>query len=466
MKLPIKTTILLFLSLAFSNRTFSETITLEQVIRETCAKSDSAKMMRETMNKSDQQIREKWSAALPVISASVFGGRSYGQGLALTSGSATPSFPDSILNKSVTFGVLQNMFGGLSQSSETPLYNSSIKITQPIYTFGKVGTAINIANQFDKSVHLSNTRNMQQLQLLALDVYYRTLLSEMAFKISERSLARKKELYDFLDRNFKAGSGNKAQVLAALADLKNQWSDMITSRQTVGAAKMNLSSLLGRSLTDSIELDTAATMPEMLTVPMPATQDAVKSALVQRGDLGALAYLEKANFGGAKIYNAMYLPSIAATGSFGTQGTKPEDLYNWDSRTWTVGIGLQWTLFDGFSNSASARQYQSDGRKLEIVHDAFSKMIEIEVRTCLAECTAADSNQTAAQEALAAATESYALTNNNFKQGSGQLADLQLAEERLHQAEMGGMNAHYRLIRSRAALQVAMGNDIVKLEDK
>jgi outer membrane protein TolC len=84
----------------------------------------------------------------------------------------------------------------------------------------------------------------------------------------------------------------------------------------------------------------------------------------------------------------------------------------------------------------------------------------------LTECTAADGNLNASREIFAAVQEAYDLTNENFKQGSGQFAELQLAEERLRQGEMGIMNARYRQMRSRAALLVAMGRPIIAMEGK
>jgi outer membrane protein TolC len=92
------------------------------------------------------------------------------------------------------------------------------------------------------------------------------------------------------------------------------------------------------------------------------------------------------------------------------------------------------------------------------------KMLEIEVRSAILECTAADSNIIASHEMYKASKESYDLTNNNFKQGSGQFADLQLSDELLQQSELGLTNAQYRLIRSRAALQIAMGNEIISIK--
>jgi outer membrane protein TolC len=131
---------------------------------------------------------------------------------------------------------------------------------------------------------------------------------------------------------------------------------------------------------------------------------------------------------------------------------------------WSLGVGAQWTLFDGFSNSAKAAQYSSDANKLEIAVSIMDKMVEIEVRSTILECSAADSNLSSSKEMLNAALESYDLTNSNFKQGSGQFSDLQLTDETLQQAELGMINARYRLVRSRAALQVAMGNEIIKIK--
>jgi outer membrane protein len=427
---------------------FSEGIGLEQVIREVCTKSDSAKMMLETLIKSDQMIREKWSNAFPVISASMNGGRSVSN-LASTMPSITKLMP-----------------AGMSTINDVTRYSTAIDISQPIFTFGKIGTAIKVANQFNLSAKSSYSRNIQQLQLLALDAFYRVVLADIALDIAKRSLKRKNELYEFLDRNFQLGSGSKAQILATKADLKGQVPAVFKAQEDLLNARMGCNMLMGRPLTDSVQLDTAAGVHGLLSITVPQEKEALRTALDERADLRTIDYLAEANRGGAKIYRSMYLPSIGATGSFGTVGTEPKDMAEWKNKTWTIGVGLQWTLFDGFANSALSQQYRSDARKLEIARDAILKMVAIEISTARIECTVADSNLTATEEMLAAARESYNLTNDNFKQGSGQFADLQLAEERLRQAEMGIVNARYRLVRSRAALLVAMGKDIVKINEE
>src|SRR5512133_3097845 len=119
--------------------------------------------------------------------------------------------------------------------------------------------------------------------------------------------------------------------------------------------------------------------------------------------------MRKANDGGVKIFKAMYYPSIAAKAEVGTGGKEFENLFDSDYRTWQVGVGLQWTMFDGFANSAKARQYQSDSRKLSITRNMLLKVLAIEIDAALTSCVTADSAVVASESALAAMKEVYQL---------------------------------------------------------
>ncbi|MFH0920639.1 MAG: TolC family protein [Fibrobacterota bacterium] len=446
----------------------SQGITLEQVIREVCTNSDSVKMMRESTKKTSAMITEKWAAALPTVSASINASRMYqlGAGARQDQSGSGFQFPKTGPVDWSQIGPIFDQFGKLTAPMELPYYTSAITVSQPLYTFGKIGTAVMVANQIDSSVRFSYTRNCQQLQLQALDAFYQVVLTDLALSVSLRSLARKKELSEFLARNFSLGSGNKAYLLTSQADLHGQDAEVISVSQNARNTKLRLSMMMGKPLSDSLRLDTTAVLAG-LAFALPASEsEAVKTALENRNDLKSLGFLVSANNGGAKIFNAMYLPSIGLQASLGTAGSEAKDLVDWERRNWTVGVGMQWTLFDGLANHARARQYLSDADKLKLTRETVGKMVEIEVKSALSECAAADNNRTASGQMLASAREAYDLSNENFRQGSGQFSDLQLAEERLCQAEMGFANARYRQVRSRAALRVAMGFSIITLEDK
>jgi outer membrane protein len=475
-----------FILSIFSAYTFSEPISVEEAIREVCANSDSVKRMHESVKKSEEMVREKWSNALPVISANATAAKSHGSlfnsGTSSTSSGSRSNMtasaedaPFSSLSQQaspvgsdsyVTQTQLIQMLEEFSKSRTSTIYSTGLSISQPIYTFGKIGTAIKVARQFDQAAKYGFQRNFQTLQLQAFDAFSQALLAEKAKTVSERSLARKRERFDFLDRNFRLGSGSKAQVLALKADVAGQNTSVLIARRDARTAHMYLNALMGRPIADSSGFDTTTSLSALVNAPIPLTEKAIETALTNRVDIKALDLMGKSTAGGAKIFRSMYLPSIAGIGSLGYSKFESDSKMmptDWMTN-WTLGIGIQWTLFDGFAYSAKAAQFSSDARKLEIAKTELSKYIEIEMRTAIAECAAADSNFAASQEMFAAAKESYDLTNSNFKQGSGQFADLQLADEQLLQAELGQSNARYRLLRSRAALQVSMGNDIIEIK--
>ena len=464
----------------------AQPLSIEQAMREACTASDSVKMMRQTVEKSRQAVREGWSNAFPIIAASasaarahgsLFGSsggggsssrvaktaslydRSYGGGASYAAAGPGPNDP-------VTWGELGNMFSAFSEAQNTTVYSASLNATQPIFTFGKIGTAIKVARQYDQSTRSVYRRSIQTLQLTAFDAFSNAVQAEKASAIAERSMARKKEINDFQERNFQLGAGAKAQLLAVRGEVSRQHAAAIIARRDAQNARMYLNAFLGRTLTDSSAFDTVSVPGALLAASPASAEETVRSSVETRSDLQALRYIADANRGGAKIYRANYLPSIAASGSLGYSKYESGSsiMNNNGMSSWTIGIGASWTLFDGFANSARAAQYASDAEKFDILHGQLSKMVEIEIRSAIAECRAADSNVAAANETFAAADEAYRLTSDDFKQGKGQFADLLLADEQLQGAELGLINARYRQLRSRAAMLVSMGKDIITIQ--
>ncbi len=488
--------------LGLAGRTFPQGITIEQAIHEVCANSDSTRMMRQTIRKSQENVRQGWSHAYPTVSVSATAaenhGSLFGSSGSSSSSSAGSSAPtdeglartmdvqqinrkqlaagtipdDSIITPAKLNNFINNFISGLgsefSQPITSTIYNASLNITQPIYTFGKIGTAIKIAHQYDQSTRNNYNREIQTLQLAAFDAFSNAVLAEKMGDIAENAVARKKEVNAFQERNFQLGSGSRQQILAVKADVARQNATAIIARRDAFTARMNLNSFMGRNLTDSTPLDTVTFPAALLNTPLPPVDEAVKTALGDRKDLKALRLISEANRNGAKIYRANYLPSIAAVGSIGySEFQTNSSIFSvpWTAN-YTIGLDAQWTLFDGYSSSAKAAQYLSDAEKYDILYSQVSKGVEIEIRSAIAECYAADSNFAASDESFHSAQESYDLTNSDFKQGSGKFADLLLADETLQQAELGLTNAQYRRLRSRAALLVAMGKDIVTISQE
>lgn len=455
-------------------QSFSQKLGLEQVIREVCANSDSVKMMKETIIRADQVVRENWANALPMISATGYAAQSYGSlfgGSSGGSGSSSRSLAKEASNfspgDSAALASIENelgQFSTLSNPQTSTIYSAGVSFSQPIYTFGKIGTALKVAQEFSKSAHLTYARNIQTLQLAALDMFFQTVYAEKLCGIQERTVARKKELFEYTNRNFQAGSGAKATVLSTKSDFSKEYSNLLKAIRDARQGRMFLNYFMGRPITDTSILDTSMELPGLMATVIPEPDKAIGFALDGRPELQSMKLYAEATRGGAKIYKAMYLPSIAATGSAGWSKYAGNALFSNNGATnWTLGIGAQWTLFDGFANSAKAAQFTSDANKLDIAYETLSKAIEIEIRSDIRNCAVYDSMYEASKEAYEAALESYNLTNDNFKLGSGVFSDLKLSDESFRQAEVGLIQARFNQMRSRAALLIAMGREIISL---
>ncbi len=217
----------------------------------------------------------------------------------------------------------------------------------------------------------------------------------------------KRNSNEFLDRNFQSGSGSKAQVLSTKADVLNQNVVLLIAKRDARTARMQLNAFMGRTLTDSSALDTIEIPQSLKTFVLPKEDDAVVKALQDREDLKSLKFLAETNKGGAKIYRAMYLPSIGAQGSAGyskmASSVNSTFIPSGWQKSWTLGIGAQWTLFDGFAKQLESGAVEFRCNKLEIAYNSVAKMIEIEVRSAIIECMAADSNYNASMEMFSAA---------------------------------------------------------------
>ncbi len=221
---------------AASIQVHSQTLGLEQVIREVCTNSDSVKMMKQSVIKADQMVRENWANALPYVSAtgayvhtygspfgSMGGGGSSGSSRPLAKEASTFTPTDSAMMAALlSVAPMLKSFSDISSPVNSNVYSAGISFSQPIYTFGKVGSAITVANDFNKSAKCSYARNMQTLQLGALDIFFGTVMLQKRAEIAGHSFDRKKELNSFLERNFRNGSGSKAQVLKTRADVADQ----------------------------------------------------------------------------------------------------------------------------------------------------------------------------------------------------------------------------------------------------
>lgn len=429
----------------------AQPLTLEAAIREGLSNSEESLILKEKEMRFDALRQQAWSGAYPHISAYANAGRGASpfdlSSLGFkgdTSAAAAPT--PSVIN------MAQNRF------------SYGIQAEQSLFSFGRLSQAIRTANIQDKADRSSRRRSTQQLQLQVLDAYYGAVTTKARLATLETALKRQKETVNFLESNFRMGSGQRSIVLLAITALKSLEPERIRAERDAEAARMALNRVLGRPLEAPLDVDTSAHIAMDPISSLPDSQ-ALQGLISQRSDIQSMELQKQSLEGQARYLDMQYLPSLGAQGKVGVLAFKLNQLGEVDdNREWQVGIGLNWPLFDGFGLHSQAKQIRSDARSLGLTTRQTRKMVQIEIESAFREYQAADTALAAAEQAVSAAKEAQALLSQDFRAGKGQLTDLLSAEEQLRNAEFGVLGARYQHIRSAAAMRLALGKGLINEE--
>ncbi len=475
------------LPLAVSARTLDLSLALDEATR----KGPESEILRASEDSAKLMVREVRAVAFPKLSAYANAGLGHQvntmgklmEGL----GGALGAYGQSIGGLDHRVGALEdslraphgNSMGPLSAAkdalgttSDDPYWSLGygLQVTQPVFTFGKVTTALNMAKTQDRltAIRLQGARNA--IQGSVVDLYTTSILAKARLETTRRSMERQKAVVDQMQRNFQLGFGAKAQVLLAKSTLLRLTPDLLAGERDARVARKGLNRLLGRNPDDTTELDTTG-LPALEARKVPSREELLKSTLSNRQDLKAMreAILLQEDY--AKILRANNLPTIAAMGKFGfsaadqDMGNSAKNAFKWDNREWSVGLGMQWSVFDGFEQSSKAGEVRAAVRQMQVRENDLRRLIEIEVDRAISDRIAADSSLAAAREGVAAATEARDWFSRNFANGSGQLSDLLQAEENQRLAELGLLAARLERTKTAARISLVQGQDLISISE-
>lgn len=431
-------------------------LTLSQALVLAQQKSEEAQLLEEKDRRLQFQKKELWAGALPNVSAYANVGRG-AQPMNLQ------TF-EQIFPGGGSGGGSAQAAGPAAANIQQDLFSYGLQVNQPIFSFGRLQQAFKVAGVTIDAQNRSKARSLQEIQLKTLDAWFAVVTTQARFQVLDASLKRQRETVAFMQSNFKMGSGYRAQVLLAVANLKALEPEQIRAKQAANASEMMLNRILGRPVNDPLDMDTTAHLSSLDQV-LIKDETSVTKAIDNRPDIQAMGLQRDAMEGTAKGYRMLHRPALGFQGKAGIMAYHMNQLYEWDqNKDWSVGLGLTWNLFDGLSTVSKANQFSSDARSIELGRQQMEKFARIEIETAFQERDAADSAASAADQAVAAAREAVELITQDFRAGKGAFTELLQAEEGLRNAEFGELAARFQLARSRAALRVALGLELTLQE--
>jgi outer membrane protein TolC len=350
------------------------------------------------------RVREALSPLLPQLTGSVS---------AIRSSSTSPTTLVSGRTATVTVN---------RQLSETFL--AQVQLSQLLFDFGKTLAATQVAR---KLAEVSAEGVELQRQLIALTVkeaYTNILLAQRLIRVQEQALERAELNLSSAKGFYDVGTQPLSTVVRAEVDVANARVDLIRARNAQRTA------IVALNIAMAIDVDSPTQIVDNL-IYQPTTLDRQQlraESLRQRPEYrqaklraGAAEAVERQTF-------RNFFPDVTGTGAYGGAQSQLNE-------SWTVGLALNWSLFDGGNRIA---RYQEAKALLEGAR-ARIKSTELDIVQNLeqAEIAVEEAQERiqAAQTLVASAQENFRLAQGRFDAGVGTILELTDAQLALTQAQ-------------------------------
>jgi HAE1 family hydrophobic/amphiphilic exporter-1 len=298
---------------------------------------------------------EERAGALPQASLTVYGTHAYDDSQQELFGDFADIFPTS-----------QNIFAG------------QVNVSQPVYTWGKVGAAIRAA-RFGFEVADDQLRQFQQA--VRRDVtasFYGILLAKELDRIAKQNLDQKKRHLEEAQKKYTLGVATDYDVLAARVAVDNARPEAIRSENLVRVARERLKFMLAEQKND---LDVTGSLEAEIS-PVPDYGTALSTAYQNRPDLSDLEHKTAVYRELIKITNAGDKPRVDFNASYGARRFLVGDIDS-KGRLWSAGLALSFPFFDGMRTRGQVMQTRSDMTTLQIETLKFKDSIALELQIAL-----------------------------------------------------------------------------------
>jgi outer membrane protein TolC len=343
-------------------------------------------------------------------------------------------------------------------------FYATLNATLPVYTGGQVTALVRQTEQGRRAAQQEARRTDLQIVYDTTRYYYSAVLARELLQLGRDTLARMEVTLELTENLYTRGSGRVKKT------------DYLRSKTVVEALRSTVSSLEANenlakaALVNSMGLawDTpiAVAAAELPFTPVGfALKDLVGDAYRFNPDWARLeAGLEASS---AKIDEAKsgHLPKIALIGNLSRivnsydKGMMSQDNKN----SWTIGIGLELPLFNGFRTSGEVREAKARLNKLKEQQVLLREGIALQVKHVFIQMEKTQQQKVSTEAAAASAEENRALNERAYQEELVETKDV--IEAQLMESLMKAQNLKtlYDHLEAKANLDFVVGKEVAGL---
>ncbi|MCL2748939.1 MAG: TolC family protein [Alphaproteobacteria bacterium] len=333
-------------------------------------------------------------------------------------------------------GLIAQMTGA-SQHVSIPdnIFMAGATITQPIYTFGKIGNAVDSVRSAIKMSESGKELARREVRYAAAQLYWTAKMTDGLVEIAEKSLsdaitARKKLTA--------AGRASRANLVKIEADVAAKEINLSDAKFNRDAAHRMLKIMAGIYVGEEMNL----------TTDFPNSFVHLNAGEIDSPEWDMLGEQIKMNEALASSKRAGNYPTLAAMASYNYvamhtdyelwQGNKAQNAY------W--GLALSVPIFDGGLNRANATIAAQDAEAARQDLDKSKKIKSEEYNTAVHKYDHLRGNLSALNNARDLAEKAYGYSRDRFAAGQTSAVELSDVSAALAQMDIAVLNAKYNLL--------------------
>ena len=412
-------------------------LTLEEAMKRAQAETVDARALASTIDEAAARVQRAQSGYWPRVDLTE----------AVQRGN-NPVFAFSSLLAQRRFTAANFAIPSLNHPDPVTNTRTAIGIEQPIFDAGLTMLGVKAAKLEREIATAARDGGDQDLAFRAARAFVRVLQLEAAVRATDAAVAAAESDHERALARRDVGVVTEADVLTVAVHLADMHQRQITAAGDLAVARIELAEAIGLPLTDSL----------ILVRPMPTSvpDDAdtlVRQALTSHPDRREADLHVQLADNARRTARASLLPTVGVQGGWEFNGATLGE----QQSSWVVGAEVRMNLFRGFADTARMTEASHAQIRATAERERVERRIEVEVRTALAQLSAARARDEAGRAALTQARESQRIIRDRYENGLATVTDVLRAGEAALDAESRATTAELDVILQTVALDRALG---------
>jgi outer membrane protein len=338
--------------------------------------------------------------------------------------------------------------------SPVNLFDYSISVKQPIYTAGKVGTALKLAAVEQESSLAEIDRAEQDLALGVVKAYWGLLWAERYNTLVAETQSQKRAHADMARARFTNGVATEVDALRSEVAVQNGVPDVVRAESAIRQAR----ALLNYHIVRPLDFPTRVSGDfEQKDWDEWDLDELMRDASRRRPELVRLRHIERSAGVQLSLAESESKMRVDFAGNYGIMARLPQNLMDRKFARWNVGLNFTLPVFDGFRRSGLVGQAVANRRGALLERERVEQQVRLAIQQSLDELKAANESLLAVRATVAQAEKVLGMMQNNYKYGAATTLDVLDAQTAVSTARTNLLRSLHDHAIARASLRWAIG---------